>query len=114
MALTLRARHYWSKAIYNDYVLLDENGLMQTSDYEGHHNVSFNAFNIDMVYTWRFAPGSELNLIWKNAILQNDKEIRNDFYHNFRHTIQSPQANNISLKAIYYLDYQMLRKKNLH
>jgi hypothetical protein len=111
MALTLRTRHYWSKAIYNDYVLLDDEGLMQETDYFANHNVSFNAFNIDMVYSWRFAPGSELNLIWKNAILQDDNEIKTDFFHNFKHTLKSPHANNLSLKVLYYLDYQIFRKK---
>ena len=111
MALTLFARHYWSKAIYTDFLFLDQEGLMQESDYDDNHNVSFNAFNIDMVYTWRFAPGSELNLVWKNAILQNDQQVSTDFYHNLKHTMRSPQANNLSLKVLYYLDYQSLRKK---
>lgn len=111
MAITLRARHYWSKAVYTDFLLLDEEGLLHDSDYHNNHNVSFNAFNIDMVYTWRFAPGSELNLVWKNAILQSDQQVNTTFYHNFKHTIRSPQANNLSLKILYYLDYLSLRKK---
>lgn len=39
----------------------------------GNQNIDFNSFNVDMGATWRFAPGSELTVVWKNSILNQNK-----------------------------------------
>jgi hypothetical protein len=42
------------------------------------NDLNTNFLNIDVMYTWRFAPGSELSLVWKNAIWsEGDVIIRN-------------------------------------
>ncbi len=67
--LTLRGRYYWSRAEYDgNYYILQTDGSLNDTNYPGEANVNSNFMNIDMVYTWRFAPGSELSLVWKNAI----------------------------------------------
>jgi hypothetical protein len=35
-----------------------------------------------------------------------------DYLHNLRDTFSQPQNNNVSLKVLYYVDYQNLRKKH--
>lgn len=111
MSLSFRLRHYWSKADYLKYYRLGEDGYLYNYDsYAGNHNVSFNAFNIDMVFFWQFAPGSELNLVWKNALLKSDAVVNTDYYDNFRTSLNSPQSNMISLKVLYYLDFLRIRK----
>ena len=73
MSLSFRLRHYWSKADYSEYYRLGDDGYLSSyGSYAHSHNVSFNAFNIDMVFYWQFAPGSELNLVWKNSLLKRD------------------------------------------
>ncbi|UCG28320.1 MAG: carbohydrate binding family 9 domain-containing protein, partial [Bacteroidales bacterium] len=114
--LSLRFRHYWSRADYkNEYFLLMKDGSLQPDDYSGYHNRNFNTFNIDMVYTWRFAPGSELSVVWKNSIYQSDTGgkdvIINGFFEDLKYTLASPQVNSISVKVLYYLDYQYLKRK---
>ena len=76
MALTFRMRHYWSRVKYEDngFYLLNEDGTLGHSDYLDNHNNNFNAFTIDMVYRWRFAPGSDLFIVWKNSIINNNEE----------------------------------------
>ncbi|MCW3076978.1 MAG: hypothetical protein JWO32_1587, partial [Bacteroidetes bacterium] len=69
MSLSFRLRHYWSTALYKGYYALGQNGYLTRYSYPNNHNVNFNAFNIDMVFFWQFAPGSELNIIWKNSLL---------------------------------------------
>ena len=63
-----------------------------------------------MVYTWRFAPGSELSLVWKNSIASSGSIIVNNPFDNFRDLLDMPQSNSISLKILYYLDYQNFKK----
>jgi hypothetical protein len=109
--LSLRGRYYWSKADYDgDYFLLLDDGTLEPSDYEGVSDLNTNFLNIDMVYTWRFAPGSELSVVWKNAIRSFSDYIIENPGDNFRYMLDAPQSNSISLKILYYLDYQNFRK----
>ncbi|MBA3674647.1 MAG: hypothetical protein H0W75_06760 [Chitinophagaceae bacterium] len=64
-----------------------------------------------MVYTWQFAPGSFVNIVYKNAIYEGNQDIDSNYFKNFNNTISSSQNNNLSLKIIYYLDYLQLKKK---
>ncbi len=114
MSLSFRARHYWSRVRYEDFYQLQKNGeLSESIGYDTYGNAAdynYNAFTIDMKYLWRFAPGSELSLVWKNAIYTSETEIINNFMDNLNNTFESSQINSISLKIVYYLDYQYLKK----
>ncbi len=116
MSLSLRGRHYWSRATYYGYYNLNKNGSLTEYNYQNSHDVSFNAFNIDMVFFWQFAPGSELNITYKNAVLKREAVINYDYYYNFRGSLDSPQNNSVSIKVLYYIDYlsikKALRRKN--
>ncbi len=112
LSISLRGRHYWSRGEYKSYYDLSADGyLIDNISYNQKHDFNFNAFNIDMLFQWQFAPGSNLNLVWKNSIYNQSDEIINGYSHNFRNTIQSKQLNTISLKVLYYLDYLYLVKK---
>ena len=119
MAVNLRARHYWSKAVYKDFKLLKEDGYVTNTDYTGEHNRNFNAFTLNLGYTWQFAPGSELSLVWKSDIFSSqnaDSEdyldiATNNYFYNFSETFSAPQNNNFSLRLLYYIDYQMIKHK---
>ena len=64
-----------------------------------------------MVYTWQFAPGSFINIVWKNAVEDFDGQIQRSYFKNFDKTMKADDNNNISLKVIYFLDYLQLKKK---
>jgi len=108
--LSFRLRHYWLKAIYSGYYNLESNGSLEPNLYNEPNNFTFNAFNIDMVYTWTFAPGSELSLVWKNAIYTSSDIVSESYFDNFQNTLDSPATNSFSVKFMYYLDYQQIRK----
>lgn len=109
-ALSFRLRHYWSIARYDRYFLLQQNGsVLETDGYNDNADVNFNAFTIDLAFRWNFAPGSELAVVWKNAIYTDGEEIRTNYFDNLRYVWQSDQINSFSVRALYYLDYQALR-----
>jgi hypothetical protein len=115
MSLNFRARHYWSRVQYDDFYQLQEDGYLSPSigynTYGEDENYNYNAFTVDMKYLWRFAPGSEMAVVWKNAIYTNETDIINNFMDNLNNTFESSQINSISLKILFYLDYQYLMKK---
>lgn len=109
--LSLRGRYYWSRAAYDgDYYDLVADGSLTPAIFGGDNDVNTNYLNIDVVYSWRFAPGSELSLVWKNAIFSESEIITNESIKNFRDLLSMPKTNSVSLKILYYLDYQNFRK----
>ena len=110
--ITFRTRHYWSRVEQKElYNLLRDGGLqprLMATEQLQHQN--FNAFNIDAVYTLQFAPGSFVNVVWKNSIYSSDQDIDYTYFRNVRNTLSSPQNNSLSIRVIYFLDYLNLRK----
>jgi hypothetical protein len=104
MSLTLRVRHYHSKADYKSYALLAEEGFLSNTDYQGNHNMNFNAFNVDMVFSWWFAPGSEVRIVWKDASITKNTQLIPGYFGNLKHILLTKQNNMLSMKVLYYLD----------
>jgi hypothetical protein len=107
MSFTLRTRHYTSNVRYADFTTLAPNGDEQLVDYRRNRDNTYNAFNVDAVYAWWFAPGSQVSIVWKNAGSTNllAEEATPQFFNNFNNTINTPHNNSLSVKVFYYLDY---------
>jgi len=112
IALNFDLRHYWSRVFYDgDYFFLKPNGRLDAIGEDLQiPDINYNAFTIDMKLTWNFAPGSQLSLVWKNIIDSRGSEVPNNFIENLERTLNEPQVNSFSLKLLYYIDYQMIRK----
>lgn len=109
LGFNFRVRHYWSGAENSEYYLLEINGLLEEApDYITDHNQNYNAFNVDMRFRWIFAPGSELSLAWKNTIYDENGYYHRDYFDNLRDTWYLGQTNSLSLKILYYIDYNRI------
>lgn len=109
MVLTFRLRHYWSGVEYHSLHELLEDGSLGPTTYNEYEDNSFNSFNIDAIYRWRFAPGSDIFVIWKNAILDYANEshlVTYSYRDGAKQLLDLPQSNSLSVKIIYWLDYQ--------
>ncbi len=111
MGVTTRVRHYWSKLVSKEYYSIDENKNLFTYNNPLNADRNFNAFNVDFIYVWRFAPGSEFSFSWKDAGFYDGLIGSENYGRNLRNTINGPQNNNLSLKILYYLDYLQLKKR---
>ncbi|MEI6767232.1 MAG: DUF5916 domain-containing protein [Bacteroidota bacterium] len=110
----INARHYWSMAQYDKfYELLPDGHLDNNTTYSGSHDFNFNAFNLDLQFSWQFAPGSNLSFVYKNIINNDETKARPAYFRNIGHTFESDQLNSISLKVLYYLDYSYLVKRKI-
>ncbi len=113
MGIMVRGRHYWSNRNNKAFYLLRDDGELESHDgaeFKGTHT-NYNVFNIDLVYSWRFAPGSDLSVAYKNISEDMETENRLGYLQNFDRITGLPQNNNVSVKVLYYLDYLQLLKK---
>lgn len=113
MAIMVRGRHYWSNRNNLAFYFLRDDGELQEHDgaeFKGTHT-NYNVFNIDLVYSWRFTPGSELSLAYKNQSENMEADNRFGYLRNFDHIMSIPQNNNLSLKILYYVDYLQLKRR---
>ena len=118
MSFSTRVRHYWDKVGYSGFQKLDVDGTLIELDYDGNDtsgdpafDTNFNFFTVDMVYTWRFARGSDLIFVWKNQISGSDQDIASDYFTNVNGLSTLAQTNSISLKVVYFLDYNSVVRR---
>ncbi|HVX27863.1 MAG TPA: DUF5916 domain-containing protein [Parafilimonas sp.] len=110
MGITCRVRHYVSTVENKEFFLLQHDGtLLANPDFHPDANQNVNYFNVDMVYTWEFAPGSFFNLVWKNAVQDFSDRVVNSYFKNLNNTLGDNSNNNFSIKIIYFLDYLKLK-----
>jgi archaellin len=113
MGITFRARHYLSTVDNKEFYILQRDGnLLLNQGFQPDANQNVNFFNIDMVYTLQFAPGSFLNIVWKNATQQFSNDVESGYFKNFHNTIREDNNNNLSLKVIYFFDYLSLKSRS--
>lgn len=111
MNINTRVRHYWSKVHYKEFFTLQQDGGLQKNNvFNDNVNQNYNAFNVDAVFTWQYAPGSFINLVWKNAAYDFNRFVDNGYFKNFNKTMEADDNNNLSLKVIYFLDYLQIKK----
>ena len=44
------------------------NGGLLESTYEDNEDVNFNTWNLDLNFSWEYAPGSFLSVVWQNEL----------------------------------------------
>jgi Domain of unknown function (DUF5916)/Carbohydrate family 9 binding domain-like len=117
-SFTARARHYWALVDYKNFATLAENGVLlpienpyTDANVSRLPNRNYNIFNLDAVYRWQFAPGSELNFIWKNSVTTDINKLEYGYETNFNNVFGEQHSNFVSIKFLYYLDYLKIRKK---
>lgn len=119
MNVTFRARHFWNRIANTNLYNVNSNGDwlergdLRPSDYD----INYNAFNLDVFYTWDFRLGSRIIVGWKNWLgrdyeyqidgMQNSKYLRNA-----ERVASSPHGNEVTVRFIYFLDYMQFSRNS--
>jgi hypothetical protein len=115
IGLALRVRHYWSVVKYDGFYELNEESALIETSYDGRdggdiiHNLSQSFFNVDCVLKWRFAPGSDLILTWKNSVNPIDGLVDESYWDETASLFDGAVRNSFSLKILYYHDWARLK-----
>lgn len=111
--LTLRVRHYWSNVDIKRIARLDAKGYpVAAADLNSTDNINF--FNTDAFFTWDFRYGSRLILGFKNWLGENeyvDGTRYKKYASNLGQTFGLKHGNEATLRFVYFLDYNQLRRK---
>ncbi|HET8859388.1 DUF5916 domain-containing protein [Marivirga sp.] len=119
MGFNFRLRHYWNKVDYFNYFRLTNEGDVESIAYTGKdfkgdpyekQDTNFNVFNIDAVYSWQIAPGSFVNVVWKDAVQEVNNMVDMNFSENFKNVLSTEHRQNLSIRLIYFLDYTQLKR----
>jgi len=112
--MTLRARHYWSKINYEKFYNVDDKGYWVNRAFIDGNNNNYNAYNLDMFFTWDFMYGSRFIIGWKNWLPQDsyiDGNRYKGYVKNMQQTFIQPQGRELTARLIYFLDHQKLKFK---
>ncbi|PCH52159.1 MAG: hydrolase, partial [Flavobacteriaceae bacterium] len=109
-SLSITFRYNWSPVSYeNNYYKLENTGYLSPSNYTANNNVNFNSWNFDVRYIWQFTRGSELVVLYRNSIFNEDNQSQLSFSNNLNNLFQQSLQQNLSIRLVYYLDYNKLK-----
>lgn len=107
--LTWTARHFWSGLEYQEMFLLEENGELTRSMATMQDNLNFNTITMDLKFSWWYAPGSELVILYRYVVAANTNQFETGYLPNIENSLAAPAQNNISLRLTYFLDYNQVK-----
>lgn len=113
-ALDLSFRNFWSTAHFTDdaYSVLQDKGEVYPKPYQvnqqNNPNRNFNIWNLDLSYSWTFAPGSQAILLYRNSIFNQDKLSLLNYRYSLENLFNQPIKQVLSLRIVYFIDYNNL------
>jgi hypothetical protein len=89
---------------------LNTDGSLTPSDAYVDPTLRINFFNIDLKYVLWFAPGRELNLLYRASLANSDDAANLGYIQNIQSLSGLPADNIFSLRLVYFLDYAQIKK----
>ena len=112
MTFNLITRYYWSYSENHEFLTLQDDGyLAPNSTYSKNKNRNFNSWNLDFSYSWWFAPGSEISLLYRNYALESTNLVQKNISTNLSNLFDTNVTNIFSVSIRYYIDYNSLKRK---
>lgn len=115
MSINILARHYWSYSQNKKYLLLQDDGrLVDYNNLVPNQDRDFSTWNLDLTYSWWFAPGSQLSVLYRNSSNQFSDIIKKDYDNNVKNLLNDGVLNHVfSVSVKYYIDYNSLKNSKL-
>lgn len=107
MTFNLSVRHYWSYALNHDILTLQDDGsLVPNYTYTTNKNSNLNTWNMDLSYSWWFAPGSQLSVLYRNNSYIFEREFDKEIGKNLRNSLNHENLDHtFSISIRYFIDY---------
>jgi Domain of unknown function (DUF5916)/Carbohydrate family 9 binding domain-like len=110
MNFNLNLRQYWSASENKSYARLLDNGTLEAYNYAGNRNNNLNIFNFDLNYSWWFAPGSQMNILYRSNAFLGANEIDKRILNNLSSNLQEDfLTHSFSISVRYFVDYNQAK-----
>ncbi|MFD2909940.1 DUF5916 domain-containing protein [Flavobacterium ardleyense] len=110
MNFNLAIRHYWSLAENNQINSLNTDGsLSPYNTYTVNKNSNLSSWNLDLSYSWWFAPGSQMSILYRNNAATFDRTINKNFNSNFTNLFDNNLSHVLSFSVRYFIDYNQAK-----
>ncbi|MFV8371111.1 DUF5916 domain-containing protein [Flavobacterium sp. LB2P74] len=112
MTINVTARYYWSYSKNHEFFTLQNSGyLAPNSIYAENKDRNFNSWNFDLSYSWWFAPGSEIAILYRNYGIERASVVEKDLSKNLKSIFNSDLTNVLSVSIRYFIDYNAVKNK---
>ncbi|KAF2329376.1 DUF5916 domain-containing protein [Flavobacterium daemonense] len=113
MTFNLSVRQYWSYAENLDILQLEQDGtLTPYPEYTDNKNSSFYSWNADLSYSWWFAPGSQVSVLYRNNADNFERVIDKQFKDNVTALLNNDALKHVfSVSVKYFIDYNAVKNK---
>lgn len=115
MNFNLSLRQYWSYAENKNILSLTDKGrLVDYIGYSKNKNSSFYSWNMDLSYSWWFAPGSQVSFLYRNSSANFEREINKDYKDNISRLLTNEKLQHtLSVSVRYFIDYNEIKNQFL-
>jgi hypothetical protein len=114
--VALTFRHYWDTVKYDRelFTLLDNGRLTTDSGYtvnnvDNDPNINFSTWNIDLSYSWQFAPGSFLTALYRNQLFNFDTMSEDSYSESLGTLFEQPIQHTFSVRLQYFIDFNGIK-----
>lgn len=114
--LALNFRHNWDTVDYDFelFTLLNNGRLTTDSGFNldnvtSDPNVNFSTWNVDLSYSWQFAPGSFLTALYRNQLFNVNDNSFDTFSTSFNNLFEQPALHQISIRLQYFIDFNGIK-----
>lgn len=115
MNLSLSVRHYWSYVNNRSFLTLQNDGTLSDNlSFSENKNYNLNLWNLDLSYSWWFAPGSQVSVLYRNNSSLFSQEFSRQFDRNLKDAVDNQNLNHIfSISVRYFIDYNSIKNGKL-
>lgn len=110
MTINLTARYYWSYSKNHEFFTLQDDGyLVSNGNYPLNKDRNFNSWNFDLSYSWWFAPGSEISILYRDYAQESTNIIEKNISNNLKNVFNNNLTNIFSISFRYFIDYNTIK-----
>ncbi|MGX7667090.1 DUF5916 domain-containing protein [Flavobacterium pedocola] len=110
MTFNLKVRYYWSYTESLEFMNLTDDGHYEANTtYNQNQDNNFKIWNFDLSYSWWFAPGSQISVLYRNNATHFERRVNKNIIDNLNHTVSDNLNNTFSISLRYFIDYNQMK-----
>ena len=92
--------------------LQDKGRLVDYLGYKENKNSSFYTWNMDLSYSWWFAPGSQVSFLYRNSSATFENVINKNYKDNINALLTNEKLQHtLSVSVRYFIDYNEIKNQ---